>query len=391
MAVMPVGLDRRSLACAEQAWCEGDTLHCRNQLYGKEFVCMFEKGKQKERARRAPCTSVCQVFWTIASERWRFNTGARLLCWHWQLFLWIGTPKSVSSVFCGLKLILAKPEVQAKETGNLPLRFQEDYFSYLFSSKLWIEQHFQMFDTTASLETNWNLFGKTSPSSLSVHIFSSIPKDNALLGSCPICSAVWHYCTGSFEEVLTAARSRITALLAHCLTIKLQHPFSKLFVFHFCPVFRLSSLVKLCAERCFMTNRKPRGSALKHQGEKAAMWTALKWFIFLSSSTTQPSFSRHAQKKDESERPRRNSGSRQGLFLCFLENKIIMNDDKALRSVTVGVVPSSDRPWRMAAMQAHRGVIYDSCRLGPLSQSRTSPATQCGAIQRSGGDKPDRL
>lgn len=42
MAVMPVGLDRRSLACAERAWCEGDTLLCRNQLYGKEFVYMFE-------------------------------------------------------------------------------------------------------------------------------------------------------------------------------------------------------------------------------------------------------------------------------------------------------------------------------------------------------------
>lgn len=90
--------------------------------------------------RKEPCTSVCQVFWTIASERWHFNTGARSLCWHWQLFMWIGTPKSVSPVFCGLKLILAKPEVQAKETGHLPLRFHEDYFSYLFSSKLWIEQ-----------------------------------------------------------------------------------------------------------------------------------------------------------------------------------------------------------------------------------------------------------
>lgn len=52
--------------------------------------------------------------------------------------------------------------------------------------------------------------------------------------------------------------------------------------------FRLSSLVKLCAERCFMTNSKPQGSALIHQGKKAVMWTALKWFIFLSSSTTQP-------------------------------------------------------------------------------------------------------
>lgn len=107
------------------------------------------------------------------------------------------------------------------------------------------------------------------PPSLSVHIFSSIHKDNALPGSYPICSAVWHYRTVSFEEVLTAARSRITALLAHCLTAKLQHPFSKLFVFHFCPVFRLSSLVKLCAERCFMTNSKPWGSALIHQGEES--------------------------------------------------------------------------------------------------------------------------
>lgn len=45
----------------------------------------------------------------------------------------------------------------------------------------------------------------------------------------------------------------------------------------------------------------------------------------------------------------------------------------------------------MADMQAHRGVIYDSCRLGLLSQPGTSPTTLSGAIQCPGGDKPDRL
>lgn len=60
MAVMPVGLDRRSLACAERAWCEGDTLHCRNQLYGKEFVYMFERanGKQKKQEYFELCAFV---------------------------------------------------------------------------------------------------------------------------------------------------------------------------------------------------------------------------------------------------------------------------------------------------------------------------------------------
>lgn len=45
----------------------------------------------------------------------------------------------------------------------------------------------------------------------------------------------------------------------------------------------------------------------------------------------------------------------------------------------------------MADMQALRGVIYDICRLGLLSQPGTSPATLRGAIQGPSGDKPDRL
>lgn len=44
MAVMPVGLDRRSLACAERAGRAGDAAHGRNTLYGKEF------GRGRERA-----------------------------------------------------------------------------------------------------------------------------------------------------------------------------------------------------------------------------------------------------------------------------------------------------------------------------------------------------
>lgn len=40
MVMMPVRLDRRSLACAERAWCRGDALHCRNKLHGGEFVNM---------------------------------------------------------------------------------------------------------------------------------------------------------------------------------------------------------------------------------------------------------------------------------------------------------------------------------------------------------------
>lgn len=56
------------------------------------------------------------------------------------------------------------------------------------------------------------------------------------------------------------------------------------FFFSFC----LSSLVKLCAERCFMTNSIPREVHFIHPWKWAAMWTAVKWLIFLSSSTTQP-------------------------------------------------------------------------------------------------------
>lgn len=93
----------------------------------------------------------------------------------------------------------------------------------------------------------------------------------------------------------TWAWFRITALLAHSLSVTLHHSFRKMF-YPPPPRFYLSSLVKLCAERCFMTNSKPWGSALCTWVEVGWMWTAVKWLVFLSNHSVCPHVGTHSRQ-----------------------------------------------------------------------------------------------
>lgn len=104
-----------------------------------------------------------------------------------------------------------------------------------------------------------------------------------------MCSAVCHYPTVSFEEPLTASWFRITALLANSLSIRLQHPFSKLCLFSiFFPLFASQVWLNYVLKDVLWQTASPREVHFIHLWKWAAMWTAVKWLIFLSSTTQPP-------------------------------------------------------------------------------------------------------
>lgn len=132
-------------------------------------------------------------------------------------------------------------------------------------------------------------------------ILSWIHKDNALPGSHPICSAVWHYPTVSFEEPLTTAWFRITPLLANSLSIRLQRPFAKLCLYSFFPPSFASPVwLNYVLRDVLWQTASPREVHFIHHWKQAAMRTAVKWFIFFFSfNHSGLSSSWHAKKNEE--------------------------------------------------------------------------------------------
>lgn len=72
------------------------------------------------------------------------------------------------------------------------------------------------------------------------------------------------------------------------LSLRLQHPFSKLCLFSIFSLFASQVWLNYVLRDVLWQTASPREVHFIHQWKWAAMWTAVKWLIFLSSSTTQP-------------------------------------------------------------------------------------------------------
>lgn len=249
MAVMPVGLDRRSLACAERAGCEGDTLHCRNQLYGKEFNMFESTTSNQKRFWIVHICHFCDILnfeyfkWLYANivydfirVQCSFQTFSKLTRAPFT-FLNVRVWRVWGSPSCGLEMILVKSVWEVKVTETICPQICMGYLFILklilldFQYKVIFWKSFSCFRKCVFSrvkyycweklnETNKRLIKPCCTVYCPFHLFSTLPwdktvrhrvykhlwlfqfqskihswihKDNALSGFHPVCSAVRHY------------------------------------------------------------------------------------------------------------------------------------------------------------------------------------------------------